>query len=365
VSGKALVQDPEGFNRRLAQYLEWLVVNHFSPITAESRAKYLKRLVSWCADRGVTRPAEVTRPVLERFQAALFHARKADGEPLSIVSQRNYITSVKGFFRWLARSNLMLHNPAADLLVPRLQRRLPKHVLTIQEAERVINLADVKTSLGLRDRAILETCYSTGLRRMELVALKLYDLDRDRGTLMVREGKGRSQRIIPIGERALRWVEKYLADTRPELVVPPDEGYLFLTHRGDPFTKSSLTEFVRTYVDRAELGKTGAVHLFRHTMATLMLEGGADIRYVQAMLGHAKLETTQIYTNVSIRKLKEVHTASHPAGRRSSPPKKALRAPPAASPPPEAEAATGRAQGARSPAGEPPGGGREASSQSR
>jgi integrase/recombinase XerD len=305
--------DPEGFGRRLAQYEEWLKVNHFSPETAASRMKYLKRLVAWCGDRGIMRPAEVTKPVLERFQAALFHARKGDGNPLSIVSQRNYLTSLKGFFRWLARSNHILYNPASELLLPRLSRRLPKHILSVQEVEQVLALADVRTPLGLRDRAILETCWSCGPRRMELVALKLYDLDRDRGTIMIREGKGRTQRVIPIGERALKWIDKYLREVRPELVVPPDEGFVFLTHHGKGFEIGSITELVREYVSRADLGKKGAVHLFRHSCATALLEGGADVRYVQALLGHAKLETTQIYTHVSIQKLKEVHSACHPA----------------------------------------------------
>jgi integrase/recombinase XerD len=305
--------DPEGFGRRLAQYEEWLRVNHFSPATAASRMKYLKRLVAWCGDRGITRPAEVTKPVLERFQASLYHARKADGNPLSIVSQRNHLTSLKGFFRWLSRSNFVLYNPASELLLPRLSRRLPKHVLSVPEVEQVLALADVRTPLGLRDRAILETCWSCGPRRMELVALKLYDLDGDRGTVMIREGKGRSQRVIPIGERAMRWVDKYLREVRPEFVVPPDEGFVFLTHRGAGFEIGSITELVRDYVNRADLGKKGAVHLFRHSCATALLEGGADVRYVQALLGHAKLETTQIYTHVSIKKLKEVHDACHPA----------------------------------------------------
>jgi integrase/recombinase XerD len=305
--------DPEGFERRLAQYDEWLRVHQISPETAMSRTKYLRRLVGWCHDRGLTRPAEVTKPVLERYQAALFHARKKNGEPLSIATQQNCLTSVKAFFRWLSRSNLILYNPAADLILPRLSKRLPKHVLTVQEVERVLALSRIRTPLGLRDRAILETCYSTGLRRMEVVAVKLYDLDRDRGTLMVREGKGRTQRVVPIGERALRWLDKYLHEVRPDLVVPPDEGYLFLTHHGAPFVKASITELVKGYIDRAKLGKTGAVHLLRHCCATHMLEGGADVRYVQAMLGHAKLETTEIYTHVAIRKLKEVHTRTHPA----------------------------------------------------
>jgi integrase/recombinase XerD len=227
--------------------------------------------------------------------------------------------ALRGFFRWLARSNFILYNPASELVIPKLQKRLPRHVLSVEEAERVIAVPDTKTPLGVRDRAILETIYSTGVRRMELVGLKLYDLDRDRGTIMIREGKGRKQRVIPIGERALRWVDRYLAEVRPQLVVTPDEGYLFLTHYGTAFEKSSLTEMVRLFVKQAGIGKKGSVHLFRHTMATLMLEGGADVRYVQAMLGHSRLETTVIYTAVAVKKLKEVHTRSHPAGIRRSP----------------------------------------------
>jgi len=138
--------------------------------------------------------------------------------------------------------------------------------------------------------------------------------------VMVRQGKGRKDRMIPIGERALAWLDRYLVEVRPHLVVEPDDGVLFLTNEGTPFTPSRMTQLVRGYVLSAELGKSGSCHLFRHTMATLMLEGGADIRFIQQMLGHAKLETTQIYTQVSIRQLKTIHAATHPGaglGRRS------------------------------------------------
>jgi integrase/recombinase XerD len=153
------------------------------------------------------------------------------------------------------------------------------------------------------------------MRRMELIGLKLYDIDVDRGTVLIRQGKGRKDRMIPIGERALAWVDRYLLDVRPRLVVEPDEGIIFLTHEGLSFTPNRLTQLVRDYIDLADIGKRGSCHLFRHTMATLMLEGGADIRFIQQMLGHAKLETTQIYTQVSIRQLKEIHDATHPAAR--------------------------------------------------
>jgi len=148
---------------------------------------------------------------------------------------------------------------------------------------------------------------------MELINLKLYDIDVDRGTVMIRQGKGRKDRMIPIGERALAWIDKYLTKVRPELVTGIDEGVLYLTNLSEPFTPNRLTQLVRNYVQSAGIGKTGACHLFRHTMATLMLEHGADIRFIQEMLGHADVSTTQIYTQVSIRQLKEIHTATHPA----------------------------------------------------
>jgi len=126
-------------------------------------------------------------------------------------------------------------------------------------------------------------------------------------------GKGKKDRMIPIGERALAWIDKYVTAVRPALVREPDDGALFLTNLNEPFTPNRLTQMVREYVDAAQLGKRGACHLFRHTMATLMLENGADIRFIQQMLGHAELSTTQIYTQVSIRKLKEIHSLTHPA----------------------------------------------------
>ena len=151
------------------------------------------------------------------------------------------------------------------------------------------------------------------MRRLELVNLKLWDLDLERVTVTIRQGKGKKDRIIPMGDRAAAWVRKYLTESRPQLATEPDDKTVFLCHDGEPFSLDYLTEVVRDYVDAANLGKRGACHLFRHTMATLMLEGGADIRFIQAMLGHADLNTTQIYTHVAIRQLQEIHRATHPA----------------------------------------------------
>ena len=190
---------------------------------------------------------------------------------------------------------------------------MPKHILTASDAETILNQPDTNTITGIRDRAIMEVLYSTGMRRMELVNLKTTDIDIDRGTILIRHGKGDKDRMIPIGERAIQWIEKYLNECRPELAIGMSENILFLNTYGEEIGLTWLSRIVRNYIDKANINKTGSCHLFRHTMATLMLENGADIRYIQAMLGHAKLDTTQIYTQVSIQKLKDIHTATHPA----------------------------------------------------
>jgi integrase/recombinase XerD len=298
----------------MRQYLEWMAVKNYSDKTAANRHVFITAFIAWAEERGIHRPDEVSRPVLERYQRFLYHYRKANGDPMSFRSQYTRLLALRAWFKWLARQNHILYNPASELELPKLEHRLPKHVLTAKEAELIINLTDVNTTLGLRDRALLEVLYSTGVRRTELLSLRLYDFDRDRGTVIVRQGKGKKDRMIPIGDRALAWVERYLADVRPSLLAGDSgDDVLFLTQLGVQFTPHGMTTLVRGYVDHAALGKKGACHLFRHTLATLMLENGADIRFIQQMLGHARLDTTQIYTQVSIKKLKEIHTATHPA----------------------------------------------------
>ncbi len=299
---------------KLDVYIEWMQVRNYSERTVRNHRICLGYFFDWCQERSVTSPKEVTKPILEGYQRYLYHYRnEKTGLPLSFRSQNARLVPVRAFFKWLSRNNHILFNPAADLDLPRMEKRLPRHVLTTSEVEQVINLPDVETVLGLRDRAILEVLYSTGIRRTELTRLSIYDLDMERGTLMVRQGKGKKDRVVPIGERAMRWCDKYLHEARPELVVDPTDPTLFLTRRGGPFRPKRMTALVHEQVKTADLGKQGSCHLFRHTMATLMLENGADIRYIQAILGHENLETTEVYTQVSIRKLKEIHEATHPA----------------------------------------------------
>jgi integrase/recombinase XerD len=184
-------------------------------------------------------------------------------------------------------------------------------VLNVGEVESVLATPDLDDPVGVRDRAIMEVLYSTGMRRSELAHLRLHDVDVDRGTVVIVQGKGRRDRMVPIGERALAWVDRYLLEVRPALVVPPDAGVLFLTVEGNDLTPDHLTDRIGRYV-RTATNKAGSCHTFRHTMATLMLEGGADIRHIQEILGHVQLSTTEIYTHVSIDALKAVHTRCHP-----------------------------------------------------
>ncbi len=305
--------DPGSLYHQMRPFLTWMLEKNYSERTVGNRETYLRYFILWCDERGLTHPQEITRPILERYQRYLFLYRKKDGQPLSTRSQGTRVTPIRAWFKWLTKSNRILYNPAADLDLPRMEHRLPKHILTADEADRIMNIPDLKTATGLRDRAMLETLYSTGIRRMELIGLNQYALDYERGTLMVRQGKGKKDRMIPIGDRALAWIQKYRDEVRPGLALAVDDGTLFLTQLGDAFTPNRLTQLVRDHIDAAQINKRGSCHLFRHTMATLMLENGADIRFIQAMLGHAELSTTQIYTQVSIVKLKEIHTLTHPA----------------------------------------------------
>ena len=305
--------DPQSLIAYKAAFCEWMTLNHFSPHTLRVRCNDLDTFIRWCEERGVTQAVEVNPPIVEQYRRYLYHYRKADNAPLSLRTQSHRLISVRTFFKWLAKKNYILFNPAAELELPRIDKQLPQNLLTHQEVEQVINQPKVSEPLGIRDRAILETFYSTGIRRTELINLRLYDLGLDQGTLMVRLGKGRKDRVVPIGDRALKWIDKYLIEVRPHWVMEPDEGYLFITIDGDPLSQNRLSDLARGYIQAAGINKPGSCHVFRHAMATHMLENGADIRIIQAILGHEALSTTETYTHVSIQHIKAVHTDTHPA----------------------------------------------------
>lgn len=298
--------------RWLDAHLEWMGVTGYSPDTIRARRIALRRFILWCDERGITDPREITRPILERYQKSLFYYRKPDGRAMTLGSQLGCLAPLKTWFKWLAREHHILYNPASELTLPRPPKQLPRSILTVAEVEAVLAQADPGSAPGLRDRAMLETLYSTGLRRMELPGLAVYDVELARGIVFVRQGKGRRDRVIPIGQRACAWLERYLRQARPQLLAGDTEA-LFVTDYGEPVTPEFLAHKVKRHLAFAGIDKPGAAHLFRHACATHMLDNGADIRFIQALLGHANLQTTEIYTHVSIDKLKQIHTATHPA----------------------------------------------------
>ena len=304
--------DTTAFDRYIRAYLEQLQARNYAEQTVAFKKMALKSFAAWTGERGIARLNEVTRPVLQRYQRHLYHSQTRGGRPLSAAGQCNRLMAVKGFFKFLTRENVLLYNPASELDLPKLEKRLPKDILTAEEAERVLSQPDTGTLTGIRDRAILEMLYSTGIRRQELVNLERQHIDAERGIVAIRQGKGKKDRFIPVGERALLWLEKYLADVRPEHETT-DIHTLFLDESGQQLDPHRISRAVRSYVERSGVNRQGRCHLFRHTMATLMLENGADIRFIQQMLGHSQLSTTEIYTHVSILKLKQVHTLTHPA----------------------------------------------------
>jgi integrase/recombinase XerD len=285
----------------------------FAERTTHYRYRAMRRFIVWCETRGLTHPREITLPIIERYQRHLYHYRKANGEPLSYASQRAEVVPLKAFFQWATRNHHILYNPAADIEMPRQAMRIPRHVFTIADVDTILNQADLTTPQGVRDRAMLETFYSTGIRRSELVNLNEQDINLERGTVIVIEGKGRKDRMVPIGARASAWLTRYRDEVRGEFVSAVDSGALFLNDYGERFKRNPLGDLVKRYIVEAGFNVPGSCHLFRHACATHMLENGADIRYIQTMLGHANLNTTQIYTQVSIQKLKQIHEATHPA----------------------------------------------------
>ena len=293
-------------------HFEALLVKGYSADTVRASRVSLRSFIAWCDERGLMQPTDISKQVLERYQRHLFYYRKLDGKPLAIGTQASRLAPLKLWFKWLARENHILYNPASEIDLPEVGKRLPRVILSVEEVEQMIAETAPDNPQGLRDRALLELLYSTGLRRMEAAHLAVYDIDLKRRLVTVREGKGRRDRMVPCGARALCWVEKYMMEGRPKLMCA-DHATLFVDDYGDAIAPELIAHRVKKYMEHAGINRPGATHLLRHACATHMLEGGADIRFLQAMLGHSSLATTEVYTHVSIEKLQAVHEATHPA----------------------------------------------------
>jgi integrase/recombinase XerD len=298
----------------ITEYLHQLQDCNFNPRTVKRKREILHRFHKWCSDNNIIHPADLTPKHVLAYSGSLLLSRKQDGSLLRESTRRRSVAEVGLFYRWLLTHNHVLSDPTAQLKVGRSRHRLGD-LLTERELDCIMDQPDLRTLTGLRNRTMLETFYATGIRCSELVNLMTHDLSLNSQTLFVRQGKGSKDRIVPIGERGCLWLIRYLADARQSLIQGPDPGYLFLTRWGGPFKPDSVGELVRDYLRRCGITKVGACHLFRRTMATGMLENGADIRTVQAILGHTSLRTTQRYTLLTIRSLKEVYRRTHPFAR--------------------------------------------------
>jgi integrase/recombinase XerD len=303
-----------GFYARL--HLRDLEVKNYSPATVRDRAKTLRYFLTWSNERAITKPEEVTVAVIERYQRFMYYSNGANGKRLSFTAQAARLMALRVFFRWLVRERVIEMSPAELVDLPRAEYRLPKSILTIEQVESIMNACNTATALGIRDRAIIELLFSSGLRRAEAAALKVWDVDTTERIAFV-HGKGRKDRYVPIGERAALWIRKYIDEVRPQFASEPDSGYLFLTAWRQPLVDERISDIVRAAAKAAGFTKNISAHVFRHTMATMMLDGGADVRFVQAMLGHTDINTTVIYTRVAIKKLKAVHAIAHPAANLS------------------------------------------------
>lgn len=243
----------------------------------------------------------------------LTHIQRGESDEENILSEKSisrYISSFRNFFKFLENEELITHNPTENIESPKITRKLPE-VLSYVEVELLLNKPDVSTKTGLRDKAILEIMYSSGLRVSELINLELGNINFEESFLNV-FGKGAKERIIPVGKIALKWLRKYILESRPLLANIKSKNFVFLNARGFQMSRMAIWLIVDKYVKLANIKKKVHPHTLRHTFATHLLEGGADIRVIQELLGHSDISTTQIYTHITKDYLIEVHKTYHP-----------------------------------------------------
>jgi integrase/recombinase XerD len=270
----------ESYGRDLRQYSQYLEQDAESDLDAVSRTT----IVSY-----------------------LLHLQ-TQGKATATIARR--LAALKAFYQFLVREKRIKNDPTANLESPKLEKRLPK-VLTVSEVERLLGQPDLVQPAGIRDRAMLELLYATGIRVSELVSLSLADVSLDMGYIKC-EGKGSKERIVPLGTIAIRSCREYLQAARARLVKERQESALFVNHHGHRLTRQGFWKIVKKYAHDARVDKEITPHTLRHSFATHLLENGADLRSVQEMLGHADISTTQIYTHVTRGHLKEVYARTHP-----------------------------------------------------
>lgn len=288
-------------------YMNYLAVERgLSRHTLDSYGRVLRRYLDMLEGRGVKKSSDVTPYHIQEF----LKLRHEEGN--SNRSLAHSLSVVRTFHRHLMREGLATEDPAANLSIPRHGSKLPS-VLSVAEVETLLEQPDRDKPLGARDAAMLETLYATGVRVSELITLRTDGVNREAGYL-VATGKGSKQRIIPFGESALEKVKAYLAGPRKEILKDRQSPYLFVSRRGKPMTRQCFWQIIKRYALKGGITKEITPHTLRHSFATHLIEGGADLRSVQEMLGHADVSTTQIYTHLTRERLREVQRKYHPRG---------------------------------------------------
>jgi integrase/recombinase XerD len=308
-------------DERLARLFEDDVTVRFAKRTADHYLADARLFLGWLASREVAlkdvRPEDV-----HRYQGELYAAYKTDGHPYAAATIMLRLMAVKTLFRVLVRRGLTLFDPSSSIELPRTEKKLPRVILSEREAKRIVTAPRGSGPLVLRDRAMLETLYGTGIRVNELVELKPADVDTEDRVLRVVSGKGRKDRNVPLTEAAARAIERYLVDGRPALLGLRDgrrlreASCLFLGNRqAKKLHRAAVGDIVKQWAMKAKVKKNVSCHTFRHSIATHLLRNHADIRQIQALLGHASLSTTERYTHVAISDLRRVVERAHPRGR--------------------------------------------------
>lgn len=292
-------------------YLRHLQVTGRSPNTLKGRKYDLAEFRRFLEQEEVVTPEDLTFDIMKEYQEELAFRVTARGKPLAPRSQAQLLGVAKGFTRYLKESDVILHDPGEKINVPQKPKRLPRVILSTMEVNTLMNTPDTRTNPGYRDRIILEILYDTAIRRAEISQIKVADMDLESGYIHV-TGKGDKDRVVPLSERVCGLVKNYILFARQTFIKGDDPGHLILNRWGKKMNGNGIWCVVKRYSKMAGLKSSVTTHTFRHTCATHMLRNGAPVRHLQEMLGHESLESTQIYTRVTINDLKEVHSKYHP-----------------------------------------------------
>ncbi len=302
----AMTSNAESADPAVSRFLDAVWMERgLSPNTLAAYRADLTALSRWLAERGIPM-MRTSRADLQDFIAWRVHA---GARPRSTARQ---LSSFRRFFRYLVREAVVREDPTAQIAMPKIGRSLPKS-LTEEEVEALLAAPVVSDPLGNRDRAMLEVLYATGLRVSELVNLRHAQVNINQGVIRIL-GKGNRERLIPLGEEAMRWLTEFANGARSEILLERQTDYLFPTRRGDRMTRQAFWHIIKRYARKSGISKELSPHTLRHAFATHLLNHGADLRVVQMLLGHSDLSTTQIYTHVARERLKELHNQHHPRG---------------------------------------------------